>query len=135
MEGSGMIQINPIARPPALRCARREEGRYACVPARFSRGGEELSAVVPLRPLPEPQVAQPLLVEDLEDEEEEGGHDPDGEADEDEHDVAHVEGRRLADAELLVHVELDVVRTVESPVEEEMTISNLPSLFAIDTTM
>ena len=95
-----------------------------------------MSAVVPLRPLPEPQVAQPLLVKILEDEEEEGGHDPDGEADEDEHDVAHVEGRRLADAELLVHVELDVVRPVESPVEE-MTVSNLPSLFAIyvDTTM
>ena len=91
------------------------------MPARFGGGGEELGAVVPLRPLPEPQVAQPLLVEVLEDEEEEGGHDADGEADEDEHDVAHVEGRRLADAELLVHVELDVVRPVESPVEE-MTI-------------
>ena len=94
-----------------------------CVPARFGGGGEELGAVVPLgRPLPaEPHVAQPLLVEVLEDEEEDGGHDPNGEADEDEHDVAHVEGRRLADAELLVHVELDVVRTVQSPVEE-MTI-------------
>ena len=40
---------------------------------------------------------------------------PDGEAYEDEHNVAHVEGGRLADAKLLVHVELDVICFVESP--------------------
>ena len=76
--------------------------------------GEEGGTLVPR--LTEPHVPQPLLVQDLEDEEEERAHNADGEADEDEHDVAHVEGVWVADAELLIDVELDVIGSVESPV-------------------
>ena len=85
------------------------------LPAGSVRRGEEGGALVLLRLL-EPHVPQPLLVQGLEDEQEERANDPDGEADEDEHDIAHVEGARVADAELLVDVELDVIGSVESPV-------------------
>ena len=87
-------------------------------PARFGRGGEEDVLVVSFR-FPEPQVPQPLLVQELEDEQQDRGHYPDGEADEDEHHVAHVEGGRLADAKLLVYVELNVICPVESPVDDK----------------
>ena len=88
--------------------------RERAVPAGFGRWGEEGILVVPLR-FPESHVPQPLLVQVLEYEQQDRRHYPDGEADEDEHHVAHVEGGRLADAKLLVHVELNVVCSVEPP--------------------